>query len=193
MPKVEYTAAKGLFQTSGSGIVFDEEVTGQFGAGAIGTGAAPKAFRRTENGVIITTLKFDITGLKVKGTSQNDVIGLGAGGAAYIYRNVVADNGIIFRAEVACIELPAQGSGTFTTDIDFAFNASAALAFDGAAGTAEINTGGFANAGLVAVDNDLGLTANDYLYIVEGDTAATNGVYSAGQFIIRLYGHALLT
>tara|TARA_Y100001973_G_scaffold102324_1_gene167134 strand:- start:84 stop:665 length:582 start_codon:yes stop_codon:yes gene_type:complete len=193
MPKVLYTGPKGLHQVTGTGIVFDEDIGQTWGAGAIGDGAAPKAFRRTENGVIVTTIKIDISGLGVKGDAANDVIGLAAGGAAYIYRNEVAKNGVIFRAEVACIEVPGQGTATITTDIDLAFHASAALEYDGAAGAAEINTGGFANAGKVAVDNDLNLTDNDYLYLVEGDTAATTGVYNAGQFIIRLYGHALLT
>lgn len=193
MPKVEYTAAKGLFQTAGSGVTFDEDIGQTWGAGAIGTGVAPKAFRRTENGVIITTLKIDITGLGVKGDAANDVIGLAAGGAAYLYRNQVANNGVIFKIEVIALEVPGQGTATITTDIDFAWNASGALAYDSGAGTAEINTGGFSTAGKVITDDDNNLTEGDYLYIVEGDTAATTGVYNAGQFIIRLYGHALLT
>jgi hypothetical protein len=165
-----------------------------YGVGAIGTGAigAPELYRYTENGVIVTQIKVDITGLSCKGDAAEDVIGLAAGGAAYIYRNVVADNGILYRMEVACIELPGQGTATITTDIDFAFNSSATLAFDGAAGTAEMNMG-TSVAGTVVVDNVLGLTANDYLYIVEGDTAATTGIYNAGQYLITLYGHALLT
>jgi hypothetical protein len=48
-------------------------------------------------------------------------------------------------------------------------------------------------AGTVVVDNVLGLTPNDYLYITEGDTAATTGVYAGGQYLITLYGHALFT
>ena len=35
------------------------------------------------------------------------------------------------------------------------------------------------------------LTANNYFYLVEGDTAATDAVYNAGQFILTLYGHAI--
>ena len=165
-----------------------------YGVGAIGTGAigAPELYRFTENGIICTTIKVDITGLANVGTAANDVIGLAAGGAAYIYRNVVADNGILFRAEVACIELPGQGTATITTDIDFAFNSSATLAYDGAAGAGEINMG-TSVAGTTVVDNALSLTADDYMYITEADTAGTTGVYNAGQYVIRLYGHALLT
>ena len=165
-----------------------------YGVGAIGTGdiGAPELYRFTENGIIITQIKVDITGLACKGDAANDVIGLAAGGAAYIYRNVVADNGIIFKMEVACIELPGQETATITTDIDFAWNSSATLAYDQAAGTAEMNMG-TSVAGTMVADKTMGLTANDYLYIVEGDTAATTGVYNAGQYLITLYGHALLT
>jgi hypothetical protein len=165
-----------------------------YGVGAIGTGAigAPQLYRFTENGVIVTQIKVDITGLACKGDAANDVIGLAALGAAYIYRNVVADNGILYRMEVACIELPTQTTATITTDIDFAWNASGGLTYDGAAGTSEMNMG-TSVAGTVVVDNVLGLTANDYLYITEGDTAATTGVYAGGQYLITLYGHALFT
>jgi hypothetical protein len=164
-----------------------------YGPGAVGTGAigAPQLYRFTENGVIVTQIKVDITGLTCKGDAANDVIGLAAGSPAFIYRNVVADNGVLFRMEVACIELPAQGTATITTDIDFAWNASI-LAYDGAAGTSEMNMG-TSVAGTVVVDNVLGLTANDYLYITEADTAATTGIYNAGQYLITLYGHSLLT
>ena len=48
-------------------------------------------------------------------------------------------------------------------------------------------------AGTMVDDIALSLTANDYMYIVEADTAGTTGVYNAGQYVIRLYGHALLT
>ena len=160
------------------------------GAGAISTFMAPRTRRWTENGVIVTEIKVDLTGLKAKGDAADDVIGLGAGGAAYLYRNVVADNGIIFKQTVSCIELPTQASGTITTDIDMNWNANAALAYDGAAGTSELNMGTLVT-GETFEFNVPALTANDYLYLTEGDSAATAGVYSGGQFIIRLFGHQL--
>jgi len=166
----------------------------EHGAGAIGTSSfgAPVTSRWTEGGVIITQIKFDITGLGVKGTSANDVIGLAAGGAAYIGRNVVATNGIIFKASLSCIEVPGEGTATITQDIDIAANTSGALIYDGAAGATKlINTAALV-AGETVVNNVPAVTANDYYYIVEADTAATTGVYNAGQFILTTYGHALL-
>jgi hypothetical protein len=164
----------------------------EHGAGAIGTAFAPRTYRRHENGHIITEIHVDLTGLGVVGTAADDVIGLVAGGAAYIGRNVVATNGIIYKAEISTLELPA-GSATITTDINITMNSSATLEYDGAASNSYLfNTGGLA-AGQTVQNLVPSLTANDYIYITEGDTAATTGVYSAGQFIIRLYGHPVLS
>lgn len=164
------------------------------GAGIVGTSSfgAPRKYQWTESGIIITEHQIDITGLACKGDAANDVIGLAAGGAAYFDQYVVAEHGVLFRAEVICVEAPGEGTATITANIDIAANTSAALAYDGAAGTAEIALGAHV-AGGVFVDEALALTTTDYLYLVEGDTAATTGVYNAGQLIIRLYGHATLS
>lgn len=159
----------------------------EHGAGAIGTGVAPATYRYTQNGTIITEIKVDLEGLKSKDTA-NDVIGLGAGGAAYIGRNVVATNGIIYKIELICLETPAGGDN----DVNVVANASAALAYDGAGGTAYGIDGGDAVAGQVIEDLVQGLTANDYFYLTAG-TGDLDVVYTAGQFIVRLYGHPVLT
>jgi hypothetical protein len=161
------------------------------GAGAIGTAFTPRTYRWTENGHIITEYHVDLTGLACKGDAANDVIGLSTGGAAYLDQYVVANHGVVYKVEVACLEAPGQGTATITTDIDIAFNTSAALAYDGAAGAAECNLGGLA-AGAVYTTTAPALTTTDYMYLVEGDTAATTGVYNAGMLVIRMYGHAVL-
>ena len=163
----------------------------EHGPGAIATSFAPITRRFTQNGVIITKIHFDLTGLGGKGGDANDVIGLPAGGNAFIGRNVVSNNGVIYKAELACIELAAAASGSATVDIDIATNASGTLAYDGAAGTAKLfNTGGMV-AGQELSNITPAITGNDYFYLVEADTAATDGVYNAGQFILTLYGHAI--
>ena len=170
-------------------------VTAEHGAGAIGSGTqtAPQTRRWTENGVIVTQIKFDITGFGVLGTAADEVIGLVAGGAAYIGRNVVATNGIIFRAELSCIEVPGQGTATITQDIDIATAASGTLEKDGDGTSARlINTAALV-AGETVVNNAPAVTANHYYYVASADTAATTGVYNAGQFILTTYGHPLLT
>ena len=160
-----------------------------WGAGAVGTGAGNKAYRQIDaiNGLIITEVHIDLQGLKAKGGDAGDVIGLGTV-PAFIYKNEVALNGIIFKHEVLCTELPAS-SGTITTDINVAWNSAATIDFDEAGGTgSEINTGGLV-AGQIVVDNTAAITANHYAYLTEGDTAASTGTYNAGQLIYRMYGY----
>ena len=166
-------------------------VATEHGAGAIATSFAPITRRSTSNGVITTKIHFDLTALGGKGAAANDVIGLPAGGNAFIGRNVVSSNGIVYKAELACLELAAAASGSATVDIDIATNSSGTIAYDGAGGTAKLfNTGGMV-AGQELSNITPALTANDYFYLVEADTAATDGVYNAGQFVLTLYGHAV--
>ena len=181
----------GTIDVVASGFATTAETASGVGAGAIGTGAAPSLYRWTENGVIITQIKVDITGLACKGDLAKDAIGLAAGGAAYIGRYVVADYGVVFKVEMACIETPGQGTATITLDIDLGAENIGTTAYDVAVDDVVINTAGIA-AGQSFVNLVPALTANDYLYLIEGDAAATTGVYNAGQVVITFYGHAVL-
>ncbi len=162
-------------------------VTAEHGAGAIGTGVAPATYRWTENGVIITQIKIDLEGLASVATA-NDVIGLSAGGVAYIGRNVVATNGVIYAIEMACVETPAGGDN----DVNLVANSSGTLEYDGAGGTTYGINGGDAVAGQVISNTVQGLTANHYFYLTAG-TGDTAAAYTAGQFIITMYGHPVLS
>ena len=167
------------------------ELGATWGAGAIGTGPGNKVYRQTDKntGLIKTVLQIDLTGLAVKGDAAHDVIGLAAGGAAYIYRNVVADNGVIFKYEVTCIELPTEGTATITTDIDLTWNSNGARAYDYGLGAETHNLGTLVAGETFTSADDTNLTANDYLYLVEGDTAASTGVYNGGQYVFTFYGY----
>jgi hypothetical protein len=184
----------GAFTTTGAatiGSLTGGTVATEHGAGAIATSFAPITRRYTQNGVIITKIHFDLTALGGKGGHANDVIGLPAGGNAFIGRYVTSTYGIVYRAELACIELAAAASGAATVDIDVATNSSGTIAYDGAGGTAKLfNTGGMV-AGQELSNITPAITANDYFYLVEADTAATDGVYNAGQFVLTFYGHAI--
>ena len=159
----------------------------EHGPGAIGTAATPKTRRWTENGVIVTQTTFDVTGL-ASINDADDVIGLAAGApAAFIGQNVVATNGVIFRAELSCLETPVTGA----TDIDvkFAATAAGALDTDGAAYGSLID-GASLVAGQTVVNNTPAVTANHYYYLTAGTGAA--GTYTAGMFMLTTYGHAVL-
>lgn len=163
-------------------------LTSEHGAGAVGTAATPTTHRYTANGTIITEIKVDLTGLDSSGT-ENDVIGLAAGGAAYIGRYVVATNGILYRAEMSCLEVPLTGDA----DVILVAGSAADEAFDDTvANTIAVcdGTGDWA-LGETIVNNVPGITANYYLYLTQG--ATDDATYTAGQFLIRLYGHPLLT
>jgi len=140
----------------------------------------------TEIVVDLGTSKADI---ESKNT-ENDVIGVDGGGAAYLTRLTTAVNGIITDAEVICTETPTTGE----PDINVAYNASAALAFDGAGGTDLLVD--------AAADYVIGLNktgavndnsaAGDYVYLTVGTgTTPAAGTYDAGKLIIRIYGYAV--
>ena len=161
----------------------------EHGAGAIGTSSfgAPQTRRWTDAGVITTQIKFDLTGLRSVATA-NDVIGLQAGGAAYVGRNVVATNGVIFKTSVSVLETPAGGDN----DVNLVTSSNAALAYDGAGGTTYLvgDLGDLLEG--KTVDNLVpALTEGDYFYLTAG-TGDTLGDYTAGQYVLTLYGHAVL-
>ena len=161
-----------------------------WGAGAIGTRVAPKAYRQTDaiNGLIITEVQIDLTGFTMRGGDVGDVIGKGTK-PAFIYKNEVANNGIIFKHELICTELPASTSGTISTDINVAWASAATIDFDEAGGTASQIDSGHLVAGQIVVDNTAAITADHYAYLTEGDTAANGGTFTSGQLIYRMYGY----
>ncbi len=161
--------------------------TGETGAGAAGTGATTVVSRRSENGTIITETKFDLTGLASVATA-NDVIGLAAGGVAYIGRNVVATNGIIYMVELCCLETPVGGDD----DVNVVSNVSAILEYDDAGGTTYLSNSGDLLAGQTIQNLVPAITADHYFYLTAG-TGDTADTYTAGQYILRTYGHAVLT
>jgi len=165
------------------------ELSDEHGAGAIGTAFAPKTFRWIRDSTIITEIQVDLTGLACKGDAQGDVIGLAAGGAAYIGRYVAAKCGLVHRIEMLCVEAPGEGTATIEADIDLMADDEADLAYDDAADDTVIAAGLDWVPGKMVVDNIPALTDNDYLYLGEGDTGGSTGEYNAGQLIIKMYGH----
>lgn len=169
------------------GVLATADEAAEHGAGAIGTGATPTTKRWIERGgIIVTQITFDLQGLASVATA-NDVIGLAAGGVAYIGRNVVATNGVIFKTTLSCLETPATGDN----DVNVVANASAVLAYDDAGGTTYLSNSGDLLIGQTIELLTPGLTANDYYYITAG-TGDTAGTYTAGQYVLTTYGHAAL-
>jgi len=168
---------------------FLKVVTPNYGAGFLGTGEEPVKLTGTVNGIKIVEHRLDIQGLACKGDAQGDAIGLAAGGAAYFDQYTVAEYGYVYRIEMICLETPTEATATFEQDIDLMAEDDNDVAYDGAVDDTVIAAARDWVVGEMAVDNTPKLTANDYFYLGEGDTGATTGVYGAGKFVIRFYGH----
>ena len=130
------------------------------------------------------------------GAGEKDVIGENGVAAAYLTQITTAVNGVIYKAEMSCVETPATLSGATTADIDLVSNSnSLAQGADyDSAGTAVVliaATAGY-KAGThrqSAAGADFENVVDDYLYLAAGAApGGSGGRYSAGKFIIKLYG-----
>ena len=165
--------------------------------GGGGTGAVLDSFVGELNNEIVTTIRLDIHGLNCA-TGQSKVIGNASGAAnAFITQLDAAVNGVIYKAEMGCVEMPGSG-GTVLTDIDLVVSTAALNAQADASAAANfkafIAPGGNYVPGVqvrstvgAALDSDVG-GSGYFLYIVNGAGGTSTGEYNAGQFIIKLYG-----
>ena len=189
MPKIEISANKGVVQLPGSGDTAFGLKNATHGAGVIGTEVAPTTRISKINDEIITTITLDLTGLK-KASDIGDVIGLDGTPGAYLLQYVTATHGILYRAELSCIELP---TGTnVLKDFDLIIHSSAVLTYDGDAsgGTAILASGGNVAKGTTIESLAVGSpTSNHYLYLAEGATSTNAQLFTAGKLVIRLFGH----
>ena len=139
-------------------------------------------------GMYKTSIYIDLEGLASIDIDK-DVIGLAAGGAAYIGKIESSKHGAIKAIQMTCLEVPVTGS----LDIDL-YNADEAtyvyndplvstsstefLIVDGA--------GNWAN-GEIKGGTTITFGATEYLYLVNG-AASGAGTYGSGKFLIELYG-----
>ncbi len=161
--------------------------TAEHAAGAIGNGVAPVTYRyNAPNGDIVTEIRIDVSGLKSMST-VNDAIGIADGSDAYLGQYTAAVFGILYKMELICLEAPLTGDD----DINVIFNAAADLGYNDAAGTTGLDAGVLA-LGEAVEDLSPGVSEDDYIYLTAG-TGDVDNVYTAGMYIIRLYGHAVLS
>tara|TARA_R100001463_G_scaffold22897_1_gene54914 strand:+ start:83 stop:1000 length:918 start_codon:yes stop_codon:yes gene_type:complete len=167
-----------------------------FGEGIIGVGSAtvPRYHRYKQGQDIITTMTVDLTG----STSNNvvdDIIGKAAGGAAYWYKRVDSVNGVIYKIEMSCLELPTASSNP-GLDIDIRSDANPARIFDYGAGslTAVLASGGNLTQG-TTIQTLVGPHGEDghYFYFTVGGSHSGSSVYTGGQLMVKFYGHPLRT
>jgi len=153
------------------------------GAGFAGTGTVYKTSIKKHGDLIHTSIFIDLTGA-ASSTTDLDIIG--TSGVSHIGQITAAKNGTILGGRVTCLELPAGGAD----DIDLYSATEGTGAFDGGIGalaeTALVTAGGAWASGTVK-----GLlaapAANSYLYLTGGEDG-TAAAYTAGQFLIELWG-----
>ena len=152
-------------------------------AGIAGTAAVYETSVARNNGIVVTSIMLDLTGLNSGGTA-GDIIGKNGSGVAYIGRIVTTDNGTVFGVHMTCYETPAGGD----TDIDL-YSATEGTGVEDSAITAltetQIINSGALSAGSVVYGTDI--AANQYLYLVGQGTA--NATYTAGRLLIEIFGY----
>lgn len=170
---------------AGPGLLGQSLLTGA-GAGITGgTGTVYRSAVEVVGGIIKTTIVIDLTGL-ASSTTDLDIIGQGLS-AAHIGQITAAQNGTIDAIRMTCLELPAGGAD----DIDLYAATEGTGVFDGGIAalteTALITAGGAWANGTVKGSVDVP-AANQYLYLTGGE-AGTAATYTAGKFVIELFGH----
>tara|TARA_R110002110_G_scaffold234088_1_gene450148 strand:- start:367 stop:1194 length:828 start_codon:yes stop_codon:yes gene_type:complete len=149
------------------------------------------------NGEYVTTILLSVQNLQV-GTTDGMVIGDAGGGGdpAYVTRITTAVNGIIYKAEMSCIEAATAGVDNTTPDIDLFADPDDTLSTGAAIATGNqtnlITSGGDWVLGQGRVSSDganFSTVVDDYLYITIGaNVAGASGRYGTGKFVIKLYG-----
>lgn len=151
-----------------------------------GTGTIYKSSVQLVGGIIKTTILLDLTGL-ASSTTDLDIIGQGTS-PAHLGQLTAAQNGTILGGLLTCLEVPAGG----IADIDLYWATEATGKFDdaisGLTETALITAGGAWTLALQkAIADPVGI-ANGYLYLT-GGAGGTAATYTAGKFILELYGY----
>jgi hypothetical protein len=156
------------------------------GAGIVGTATAAGGNVTKIGPMFKTEIFIDLTGLN-SGTTAGDIIGKTLTANCHIGQVTAAKNGTIVYGQITCIETPAGGD----PDVDFYGTVTEATGTQDTAIstlTGEVlllNNGDWTGAPATPIAMTA-LPGVGYLYMVDGGgTAAT---YSAGQFLVELWG-----
>jgi hypothetical protein len=166
------------------GVVMISDTANAAGSGFV-TVALLKTYVSKVNGIITTNIFVDIgAGAMVSDNTGKNVIGENGATNAYLTRVTTAVNGVVYKGEFSCIEVPLTG------DPYVSLAANSGTLSEGVPGEGQH----------LLADNGVNLTlakkidltippggiADDYLYLTHGGT--TVGTYTAGKFLITLYG-----
>lgn len=175
-----------IIDSTGILALSNNKMATEAGAGITGgTGTVYKSSVEKIGGLIKTSIMIDLTGLG-SSTTDLDIIGQGAV-AAHLGQITAARNGTILYGMMTCHEVPATGAD----DIDlYSATVGTGVFDDGIAALTE--TALLTRGGAWAAGDVKPLTgwpaANEYLYLTGGE-GGTAGTYTAGKFLIELYGY----
>ena len=142
------------------------------------------------NGDLIKTeIYLDITGLNSKNT-DGDIIGDDGTGEAWFAQITDAVNGAVYKGRMNCIELPATGDPNIAL-----WSAVEATGVEDTLitlldETELLQSQGDGTDWAAGDEVAIAVTppADEYLYLVQGDATGTTGTYTAGIFLIELWG-----
>lgn len=179
--------ASGVTATAAEVNVLDDPIL-TTGAGVGVTGGSGTVYKNSVvkiGGVITTSILIDLTGLNGGGTA-GDIIGTNGAGVAHLGQILTAENGTIFGGRMTCMETPAGSN----VDVDL-WSADEATGVEDTAISALTGEVQLINHGNWAAGEIAGLTdvpaADQYLYLTSG--AATAATFTAGKFLIELFGY----
>ena len=151
-------------------------------AGFLGAGTIVRMGAWRSGDMKHTEIILDLTDTKSVATDL-DIIGVS--GVSYIGQ-ITEAMGTILGGRITCLEVPVGGA----VDIDLYAATEATGAYDGLitdlTETALVTSGGNWTIGLGKVFTGIP-AANQYLYLTSG--VATAGTYTAGRFIIEMWGY----
>ena len=163
------------------------------GSGFTGTGSQYSSSISRNGDLIVTTIVVDLTGLKSGGTLL-DIIGGNLLANCHIGQVTTAKNGTIYAGTMQCLEVPAGG------EVDIALYSSTEATgtqdslVTGLTETALADPGADWATPIVTANALIPLTAfpaaDQYLYLVNGDTNQGAIVYTTGILKIELFGYA---
>ncbi len=191
------TSVAGGIKMEAASSVTIATATGEANGAGLSSAAQVTTHVAEINGVIETTIIFDIQGLTTQ-TDRAFVIGDGSG-TAYLTKIDSTINGYIFKAEMSCIETPASG-GTVNKDLDIWADTTPRNGGHDMDGTSsdfilidasgEWAMGNFKEAVVPpGVTPWTSALHNHYLHIVAGaDNGSASGTYVTGKYVLKLYG-----
>jgi len=160
-----------------------------------GTIAAPVTRIATVAGDIVTTVQVNLENL-----SGSSTIGLCIGNAeaaldgvspAFLYKHSNAVNGVLYKIDVSCLELPAGGPANKDFDIE---GATTGL-FEHGDNPDDDQFTAYEMGGNIAMHQTITKETvessdNAFMYLTAGAAgSATAAQFSAGKLVIRFYGH----